>query len=87
MKLKSGLVMREVVGKYMVINTGEMMNLNEMMELNETGKVLWECIEQGKDTQAQVQALMAEYDVDEALAKQAVESFAAQLKQNGLLED
>ena len=86
MKLKEGFVVREVAGQTVVLPSGENLNLNMMITLNGTGKFLWERIAVGADVDSLVADLLAEYDVDEATARAAVERFVAKLESNGFLE-
>lgn len=85
MKLKDGFILREVAGQTVVLPTGEELDLNMMITLNETGAFLWKQLENENDQAGLVAALLAEYDVDEATAKTAVEGFVAKLNENGFL--
>lgn len=87
MKLKDGFILRDVAGQTVVLPTGDELNLNMMITLNETGKFLWEHLEQETDEATLVAALLAEYDVDESTAKAAVAAFIAKLNENGFLAD
>ena len=81
MKLKNGFVLREVAGEIVVIPSGDALDLNVMITLNDTGKFLWERIEKGAEPDELVEALLSEYDVTPELARQAVDAFAARLKE------
>ena len=85
MKLKEGFVLREVAGSIVVIPCGDDLDLNMMITLNGTGKFLWEKLTEGAQEEELVQALLAEYDVNEEMAKQAVEGFVAKLKEHDFL--
>lgn len=85
MKLKEGFILQEVGGQIVVIPTADDMDLNMMIKLNGTGAFLWERLEQETDEAALVNALLAEYDVDEATASRCVQSFIGKLKDNDLL--
>ena len=85
MKLKEGFLLREAAGQIVVLPTGGNLDLNMMITLNETGKFLWERLEQETDAQTLVDALLAEYDVDRPRAEKSVEAFVEKLKNNGLL--
>lgn len=85
MKLKDGFILREIAGRTVVLPTGDDLNLNMMITLNSTGKFLWTRLEQEVTEEELVAAVLAEYDVDEATAKSAVEAFIAQLNANGFL--
>lgn len=85
MKLKDGFILREVAGQTVVLPVGGDLDLNMMITLNETGAFLWKQLENENDQAGLVAALLAEYDVDEATAKTAVEGFVAKLNENGFL--
>ena len=87
MKLKEGFLLREVAGEIVVIPSGDGLDLNMMITLNETGKFLWERLEQGADEQALVDALLKEYDVDEATARAGVLAFVENLRKNDFLAE
>ena len=85
MKLKDGFLLREVAGQTVVLPIGGDMDLDMMITLNDTGAFLWQKLQENTDEAALVAALLAEYDVDEATAKQAVANFVAKLSDNGFL--
>ena len=85
MKLKEGFILRVVAGETVVIPSGDDLDLNMMITLNDTGKFLWEKLDKGAETDELVKALLAEYEVDEATAKKAVEGFVAKLKEHDFL--
>ena len=85
MKLKEGFLMRQVAGQVVVLPTGGAMDLDMMITLNDTGAFLWQKLQENTDEAALVAAVLAEYDVDEATAKQAVANFVAKLSENGFL--
>ena len=87
MKLKDGFVLREVGDSCVVVPTGAELNFNGMISLNETGKTLWQALENDTDIDGLTAALLAEYDVDDATARPAVESFVAKLRENGFLNE
>ena len=85
MKMKDGFLLRQVAGQTVVLPIGGDMDLNLMITLNDTGAFLWDKLQEETDEAALVAALLAEYDVDEATAKQAVADFVAKLNANGFL--
>ena len=85
MKLKEGFLLRQVAGQTVVLPTGDDLDLNMMITLNETGAFLWEHLEEENTEDGLVQALLGEYDVDEATARDAVVAFVAKLNDNGFL--
>lgn len=86
MKLKNGFILRDVGGECVVVPTGADIDLNGMITLNETAKTLWLCLEKGAELEDLVNALLDEYDVDEARARAAAEGFVEKLKGHGFLE-
>lgn len=82
MKIKEGFLLREVAGQTVVLPCGDTLDLNMMITLNETGKFLWQLLEQGSDESSLVEALLAEYDVDRERAAKSVTAFLAKLKEN-----
>ena len=85
MKIKEGFLLRQVAGQTVVLPCGEEMDLNMMINLNETGAFLWKLLQTETTEDALVAALLAEYDVDEKTARQAVAGFVAKLEENGFL--
>lgn len=85
MKIKEGFILREVAGQIVVLPTGEDLNLNMMITLNGTGRFLWERLQEETDEAALTDALVKEYDVDEATAADAVRGFVEKLNGNGFL--
>lgn len=87
MKLKPGFVLQDVAGQAVVLPSGDDLDLNMMIALNDTGRFLWERLEKGADIDALVAALLDEYEVSEAVARNAVVAFVAKLKENDLIAD
>ena len=85
MKIKEGFLLREVAGQTVVLPVEDDLNLNMMITLNETGRFLWERLQEETDEAALVNALLAEYNVDEAKAAAAVQKFVNKLHENGFL--
>lgn len=86
MKIKEGFLLRQVAGQTVVLPTGDELNLNMMITLNDTGAFLWEHLQEETTEEALVQALLAEYDVDEERAKASVAGFVNNLRENGFLQ-
>ena len=82
MKLKEGFVLREIAGECVVVSVNSAVNLDGMITLNETAKTLWRALEGGVDgIDELVGVLMAEYEVDEKMARKAAESFVGKLRE------
>ena len=86
MKLKDGFLLRQVAGQTVVLPVSGDLDLNMMITLNDTGAFLWEHLQNEIDEVALVAALLEEYDVDEATAKNSVAAFVKKLRDNGFLE-
>lgn len=85
MKLKEGFLLREVAGQVVVLPTGDELDLNMMITLNDTGKFLWEHLEEETTEEALVEALLGEYDVDKETAAKSVAAFVQKLRDNDFL--
>ncbi len=87
MKIKSGYLLREVAGNYIVVAIGEeAVDFNGLITVNETGAFLWKKLEEGIDTSELLTALTAEYDVDEKTAVADINAFVEKLQKADLLE-
>ena len=86
MKIKEGFLLRQVAGQNVALPDAETLDLNMMITLNETAAFLWERMQSESSEDALVQALLGEYDVNEATARTAVAGFIKKLSDNGFLE-
>lgn len=87
MKIKKGFVMREVGGSNVVVPVGEMSKaFHGMINLNETGAFLWNFFGEERTIDDGVAALLGEYDVDEATAREEVGKFLETIKTYGFAE-
>lgn len=86
MKLKNGFILRNIAGKTVALPAEDDIDLNTMITLNETGAFLWERLQNETTEDELVAALLAEYDVDEALARKSVQNFVGKLQKNGFID-
>ncbi len=88
LKIKEGFMLRSVSEAYVVVAVGEAAKtFNGMITLNETGAFLWEKLAAGCENKAAlVEMLLAEYDVDRALAEKDVDAFVDRIADADLLE-
>ncbi len=87
MKIKKGFILREVAGNYIVVAVGSAVKtFNGVVNLNETGALLWKTLQDDCREEDLVQALLAEYDVEEDLARTDVKAFLSKLMGAGLIE-
>ena len=88
MKIRTGLMMRNVAGSYVVVAAGkEAIDFNGMITLNETGAFLWNKLVEGCTEEELVSSLLEEYDVSFEQAKVSVENFVKEVKENNLVEE
>ena len=87
MKIKDGVVLREVAGSFIVVAVGEAVkNFNGIINLNETGAFLWKILEKGATKEQLIAKLLEEYDVDEKTATADVETFINKLSEAKLVK-
>lgn len=88
MKIKAGLVLRNVASSYVVVPVGkEAVDFNGMITLNETGAFLWEKMTDGCTEEDLVNALLEEYDVSLEQAKDSVSHLVKEVKENNFVEE
>ncbi len=86
MQIKIPMVMREVMGDYVLVPIGEgAQALNGLVTVNAVGAFLWERLADAPDADALVDALTATYDVERARAAADVEAFLQKLRDTGIL--
>ena len=77
---KDDVVEREVVGEvFLVPISGHLADLQELFVLNETGRYLWERLDDSCSLDDLARDLVEEFEVDEETALRDVETFAKQL--------
>lgn len=81
MKIKEGFILRTVAGETVALPTGGTVDMDMMITLNDTGRFLWECLQQETDEAAMVEALLGEYEVSREAAAEAVSAFVARLEE------
>ena len=87
MKVKKDFVARKVGDSDIVVATGKAVkNFNGYITLNETGRFLWDLLENDTDEKNLVTKLLEEYEVEKEVAERDVKKFIAVLSENGILE-
>ena len=87
MKIKSGFIIREIAGEYVVVALGAASKIfNGMIKLNETGKFIWEKLALGWEKDAIIAAILLEYDAEKAQVEEDFDCFIKTLQGANILE-
>lgn len=81
MKIKEGFVLRQMAGTTVVIPSGDALDMDVMITLNDTGRFLWQHMEQETSIDSLTEAVLKEYEIEESAARAYVEKFVARLKE------
>lgn len=86
MKIVPGFIIREIAGEIIAIPTGEATHtLSGMIALNETGRFLFELLQDEQTKGDLLAALLEEYDVDRKSATADIDEFIDLLNKHGFL--
>lgn len=86
MKIAEGYLLRQIADTYVVVPLASpVVDFKSILSLNESGAFLWEKLQQETTQEALLQAMLAEYDIDEATAAADIAAFLQTLKEAGLL--
>ena len=87
MRLKKELIRREIAGDVLLVPVGgTVLENNGLFALNELGAFLWDRLETAADEETLVQAVLAEYEVDESAARTDTAEFLQKLREMDILE-
>lgn len=87
MKLKNGFVLGNIAGENVVLPSGDDLDLSTMTTLNDTGKFIWEQLEQETTVEKIVDAILGEYDISREDAQKHVIAFVEKLRGYDFLEE
>lgn len=88
MKIKDGFELKDICGENIIISHGkENINFTKIITLNESAALIWNKVI-GKDFSIEdmVQAIINEYEIDEATARKDCENIASEWKKVGFIE-
>ena len=86
MRIMEGFHLRQIAGEMIAVPTGPVAaNLSGLVVMNGTGQLLFEKLQTEQTMESLVDAILAEYETDEATARSDVEEFLSALRQNRLL--
>ncbi len=87
MKKSEEFILKEMGGNYILVPYGDKsIDFNGIVTLNDTAKYLWAVANTEFTETDLVNALLTEYDVDEARAKESVKNFIESLTKVGAIE-
>lgn len=86
MKLKKELLKRELGGEYFLVPLGKTVyEANGLFVLTELGAFIWDLLPDAESEGDILQAILAEYEVEEATAKADLSEFLEKLRTMGIL--
>lgn len=86
MQLRDNFTIKEIVGDYIVVPTGEnYLDFGAVISINESGAFLWKQLQDNKSIDELSSALAEEYGIEADVAKADVEDFVALLKEHNLI--
>ena len=86
MRIEKEFVLREIAGDYIIITTGKtVLEFNGLITVNEVGVTLWNMLQEEVTVDQLVQGVLAEYDVDEEVAREDIQEFLDTLDKGGIL--
>ncbi len=86
MKIKDSFVLRNIAGINTVISTDSSSGFDGMITLNETGVFMWNILKDGATIETLIDAVVKEYDIDEATASIDSKDFVDKLKSINVFE-
>lgn len=87
MRVKEGFVLREVMGKKVIIAVGEASRtFRGMVQLNGSAAEIWEHISAGLAKTEIVDSMLQKYDVDRQTLEADVEKSIGLFLENGMIE-
>ena len=86
MRINKEFVLREIAGDYIIIPTGAtVLEFNGLITVNEVGVTLWKMLQEEVSMEHLVQGILAEYEVEEEVAREDIQEFLDVLTNGGIL--
>ncbi len=87
MKIVEGFILKNIADTFVVVPLGtNTVSFRSIISLNETGAFLWSQLENEITKDQLLEAMLNEYDIDEATATADIEAFIEKLTEAGLLK-
>lgn len=86
MTIQKELVKREIAGDTILVPVGQSVyESNGLFVLNELGSFLWDLLPGAEDEEALLQAVLAEYEVSQEVARADIREFLDNLRKLGII--
>ena len=86
MRIYKEFVLREIAGDYIIIPIGSTaLEFHGLITVNEVGVTLWKMLQEEVTMEDLVQGVLAEYDVEEEVAREDIQEFLDTLVSGGIL--
>ena len=86
MRINKEFVLREIAGDYIIIPIGATaLEFHGLITVNEVGVALWKMLQEDVTMDQLVQGILAEYDVEEDVAREDIQEFLEILVKGGIL--
>ena len=87
MQIVNGFCIRKILDETVAVPTQEAAHrLSGLVSMNETGEFLFQLLQTEQTKESLVEAMLANYEIDEETATADVEDFVKILQENDLLE-
>ncbi len=87
MKTKSGFILRALGDNYIIVPVGpEAQRFNGIIKINETGKLIWEMLENTATREELVTAMTEHFEIDRVTAEKDVDIFVEKAARANLID-
>ena len=87
MNIKKRLLKRKIAGDAFLVPVGkEVYDSNGLFFLNEVAEFIWDRLESANGPEDILNALLEEYNVEESVARQDVETFLGKLREMDIID-
>lgn len=87
MRVSKDYVLREIEGDYIIIPMGRAtQKFNGLITVNEVGVSIWKLLQNDVTVSDLVDGILAEYEVEEDVAREDIIEFLKKLSDGGILE-
>lgn len=88
MRILEGFHLREIAGELIAVPTGPVAaKLSGLAVMNESAKFLFDLLQTEQTEDSLVDAMLEEYDIAPDIAREDINAFLSNLRENGLLID